>query len=151
MILIFLFSSQSGEESSKTSGFILSLLPFLTIQKVLNSTYVSQPIFLYIFFWVLVLFKCFLLMTILKVKLFYSASFYAFYMLAVMNFINHFQVEDLHRCLTFSLILWELSYPVFYLAAFSIKNSSFSFQWGILSHIQAKIDIVLAIMLRFVW
>ena len=28
MILIFLFSSQSGEESSKTSGFILSLLPF---------------------------------------------------------------------------------------------------------------------------
>lgn len=28
MILIFLFSSQNGEESSKTSGFILSLLPF---------------------------------------------------------------------------------------------------------------------------
>ena len=28
MILIFLFSSQSREESSKTSGFILSLLPF---------------------------------------------------------------------------------------------------------------------------
>ena len=150
MILIFLFSSQSGEESSKTSGFILSLLPFFNnIESA--EFYVSQPIFLYIFFWVLVLFKCFLLMTILKVKLFYSASFYAFYMLAVMNFINHFQVEDLHRCLTFSLILWELSYPVFYLAAFSIKNSSFSFQWGILSHIQAKIDIVLAIMLRFVW
>ena len=28
MVMIFLFSSQSGEESSKTSGFILSLLPF---------------------------------------------------------------------------------------------------------------------------
>ena len=127
MILIFLFSSQSGEESSKTSGFILSLLPFFNNIESAEFYIRKLAHFLYIFFWVLVLFKCFLLMTILKVKLFYSASFYAFYMLAVMNSINHFQVEDLHRCLTFSLILWELSYPVFYLAAFSIKNSSFSF------------------------
>lgn len=30
MTLIFLFSSQNGEDSSKSSGFILSMLPFLS-------------------------------------------------------------------------------------------------------------------------